>query len=239
MRLVRASRRLAAAFSGLLGALLLGSAAPAHAHFLWAEVTPGPEATFRLSFGETAGERTAPELLPRIEPARATLADGRPLTLKRGDGALVATLPAGARAAGASQRWGILDRTAEGRGVFLLQYFAKGAQDAAAAGERSRVHFEILARREGNGWVATVMHGSRPERGAELTIIAPGAERPLELKTDEKGEARFTVSGSGRCAIRAMAVEEEAGEFEGKRYSLKRYYSTLTFPITATPGAAR
>jgi hypothetical protein len=230
---MRPSIRFGAALGGLLGALLLGGARPAHAHFLWAEVAPAPQPSFRLSFGEAAGDPTPPELLERIRPARATTPDGKPLPLQPGDGALVASLPAGTKVAGAGQRWGVLDRSAEGRGVFLLQYYAKAAGDAAAAAAKAGLHVEVFARPEGGSWVVTVLHGTRPEAGAELNVQCPGGAEPLALKTDAKGEARFSASGAGKCAIRALAVENERGEFEGKPYTLKRYYSTLTFPIAA------
>jgi hypothetical protein len=67
--------------------------------------------------------------------------------------------------------------------------------------------------------------------GAELTIHRPGETEPLTLTTDDRGEARFKATQAGLCAIRARAIEVEKGEFEGKSYAQKRYYSTLTFPI--------
>lgn len=208
-------------------------ATPARAHFLWAEITPAPEPTLHLTFVEQPGEKTLDTLLPRIQEARAWTPDGAALTCKAGEGALLSPLPQTARVAGAAQTWGVLDRSAQGRGVFLLQYYAKAALNAEAAAEAANLHVEVFARREGADWIVTTRHGEKAEPGAELTVTVPGAAKPLELHTDANGEARFQMPKAGLCAIRAMIAEKETGNYEGKAYTLKRYYSTLTFPVVA------
>jgi hypothetical protein len=208
--------------------LLAGaSVAPASAHFFWTRLAEGAPTKLQVLFTETPGEATTPDLLERIKAVRVRGADGSTIELKPADGAMEGVLAGGARVAGLGHTWGVVERGGE---VFLLQYYAKAAV-AGAAAEPVRLHFEVFARQEGDAWVATVKHGSRPERGAELTIHRPGATEPLVLQTDEKGEARFTVTGSGLCGIRARALETESGTFEGKSYAQKRYYSTLTFPV--------
>lgn len=213
----------------LLGVLSLGVASPAAAHFLWAETKTAPRPSLRLTFTEAAGEQTLATLLPRIQVARARTADGKPLTLKPGDGALRTDLPAGAVLVGVEQTWGVIERDGQ---TFLLQYYAKAAADPAAAAKAANLHVELFARRDGADWHVSVKHGPRPERDAELTIHRPGATEPLTLQTDERGEARFPATGEGLCAIRARVIETENGEFEGKAYAQKRYYSTLTFPVS-------
>ena len=215
--------------SAALGLLALISGGAARAHFLWAELTPGAAPAGAIRFSEKPGEETAPPLLEKIKAARIISSDGKALETKPGTGVLRVSLPEGGRLLGASQKWGVVDRGPQGGAVYLLQYYAKAAVDPKSAGERAGLHFEVFAQKSGDEWVARVMHGSRPELGAELTILTPGREEPLTMKTDSRGEARFKLAGAGICAIRAMAVEDEAGEFEGKAYKLKRYYSTLTF----------
>lgn len=231
MKTIRTTQpaRMLAALCLLTGA----AAAPARAHFYWTRLAPGTPPKIQVLFTEAPSEATTPDLLERIKTVRARAADGSAIDLKPADGYMEGVLPGGARVVGLGHTWGVLDR---GEEVFLLQYYAKAAASGAAA-ESARLHFEVFARRDGASWVANVKHGSRPERGAELTIHRPGEASPLVLQTDEKGEARFQVSGSGLCGIRARAIEAESGEFEGKSYKQKRYYSTLTFPIGAESGA--
>ncbi|HZP82371.1 MAG TPA: DUF3386 family protein [Chthonomonadaceae bacterium] len=207
-------------------------AAPARAHFLWAQITRAPEPTLHLTFAEKPGEKTLDTLLPRIQEARVWTPDGAALTCNASAGALLSPLPQTARAAGAAQTWGVLDRAAQGRGVFLLQYYAKAALDAEAAAETANLRVEVFAQKEGADWIVTVRRDGKAEPGAELTITAPGETGPMERRTDAKGEARFQMPQAGLCAIRAMVAEKEAGAHEGKAYTLKRYYSTLTFPVT-------
>lgn len=211
--------------------------APARAHFLWARLTLAPESKVTVSFTEKAEEKTLPNLLERIQPDRL-VADGiTPLTLKSESGACVAPVSAQVQVVGAAQKWGVLDRE-NGKNAFLLQYYAKAARNAEAAAQKASLHVEVYARKQGAEWIVSVLHGNRPEAEAEILIAAPGQETPLILKTDTKGEARFRMTGSGLCAIRARVIEQESGSYQGKNYTSKRYYSTLTFPVEVSGGVA-
>src|SRR5688500_13126273 len=151
----------------LAGSLLVAaSAAPARAHFFWTRLAAGTPPKLQVLFTEEPGEATTPDLLARIKTVRAHDAGGTAIDLKPADGCMEGALAGGARVAGLGHTWGVLER---GKEVFLLQYYAK-ATVAGASAESARLHFEVFARREGDAWVASVKHGSRPERGAELTI---------------------------------------------------------------------
>src|SRR5262249_47440167 len=154
--------------------LLVAATRPAAAQFLWAETSTTPKPTFRLTFGEAAGESTPASLLERIQKARTWTADGKTLDLKPGDGLLLAALPTGVRSAGVEQTWGVLDRRPQGRGLFLLRYYAKAAQNATAAASSLKLPVEIFVGRAGAVWVATVRHNDLPVAGAEVWVARPG-----------------------------------------------------------------
>lgn len=223
------------AAGAVLCALLLAGAQPARAHFLWADAASGPKPSFRLAFGEAAGDRSTAGLLERIRSARAWTADGKPLDLLPADGCLTAAMPEGTKLAGAEQTWGVLDRRAQGRGVFLLRYYAKAARDAAAAAAPMRLPVEVFAERQGAVWIATVRRNGRPAPGAEVWLNRPGAPADHELKADAEGRVRFALEQPGGLQIRAMVPEMKPGKHDGESYDLVRHYSTLTFPAAAAP----
>lgn len=228
----------------LLGLSWTASAQPAYAHFLWVRIENEAAPTLRLQFTEQVAEKTLPALLEKIKPARVWIPNGETVTLRAGEGALESGLPAGTRLVAAEQVWGVLDKQAQGRGVFLLRYYAKAAVSLKAAADPVKLATEVFARREGAKLVVVVFHAGKPAAGAEVVVVRPGNENLLALKTDASGEARFTVANKGVCGVRAMVEEQKAGEYEGKSYKLARNYSTLTFPIgeasaeTTIPGKA-
>lgn len=222
-----------------VGALLIVSPRGADAHFLWAQVTPGTEPSFRLTFAENAGEDTTESLIGRIKPTRVWTADGKPLTLKPEKGALATRLPAGARVAAVEQTWGVMDRQAEGRGKFLLRYYAKAASDTAGAAESAKLLVEVFLKREGTLCIATVRQEGKPVAGAEVTLVRPGETESVAIKANAVGEVRFTAEQAGTCQIRAMVPEQQSGTQDGKAYDLVRSYSTLTVPVGAETRTAR
>lgn len=233
MRTLRISTYIAATVS-LIGAV---AARPAHAHFLWAELHPDAQAILQLRFAEAAGEKTVPDLLEKIKPARVWTPGNTSLTLTAADGALETTLPPGVRTACAEQVWGVLDRTAQGRGIFLLHYYAKAAVDLAAASEPAGLSVEASVKREASKFIVTVSHDGKPVSGSEVIVTRPGNENLLALKTDISGKTQFTVGQAGLCGLRALVEEKQEGEYEGKAYKLVRHYTTLTFPVNAGTSA--
>jgi heme oxygenase len=66
-----------------------------------------------------------------------------------------------------------------------------------------------------------------------VTAHWPGSEQAPTTTSDVKGEARFAWPGklaSGFVGVRAKVVEETAGEYEGKKFTQKHHWATLTFP---------
>lgn len=143
---------------------------------------------------------------------------------------LAATLSSSVSVVTASQTWGVLDRSAEGRGVFLLTYDAKTVKDYAAASWRVGRECEIRAEAEDAICLASVERQGKPAPGAAVVVHRPGAKEPLSLVADSRGQVRFQLVGKGLCGIRAMVVEPGAGTYEGQLYELQRHYATLTFP---------
>jgi len=129
---------------------------------------------------------------------------------------------------------GVLDKSKEGRGVFLLHYSAKAAQELSAANQKAGLPVEVFAEKDGDRYLLKVTRNGKPVANAEVIVVRPGNQNLLALKTDSKGTARFQNEENGQIGIRAMVEDKTAGEYEGKAYPLVRHYSTLTFPTTST-----
>ncbi|MCS6775013.1 MAG: DUF3386 family protein [Chloroherpetonaceae bacterium] len=212
---------------------ILGSALPARAHFLWAELTPGSTSVLRIRFSEQAGEATSPSLLARLKPARTWTAQGQFLTPEPAEGALETRVPEGTQVAATHQTWGVMDRSAQGRGIFLLEYYAKAAIDASAATREVRLPVEAFVRREKEAFQVQVRHQGKPARNAEIVVQRPGNANLLALRTDDAGKATFKMAGNGLYALRAQVEEARSGEHEGRRFALVRHYTTLTFHVSS------
>jgi hypothetical protein len=218
-----------------IGAALLALSAPASAHFLWMEIPNG--SALQIRFSEEPEDPTLPNLLDRIQEADVRTGDGHPLATKKGSDALEADLPADARVVAASQAWGVLDRRDQGRGLFLLKYYAKAARDVEAASQSAKLPLEVFAAKAGSVLRLTVREDEKPVPGAEIWVRRPGDPQPLELKTDESGEADFEVSGSGKVQVRAMAADRQPGKLKDAPYDFTRSYSSLTFPVKGSDDA--
>lgn len=67
----------------------------------------------------------------------------------------------------------------------------------------------------------------KPLVKADLVIIAPnGWEK--RLRTDENGEATFSLPGLGLYVVLANYQHDQSGEFEGKAYARERHTVTLS-----------
>jgi hypothetical protein len=224
--------RMASSAVAMCGLILLVSL-PAQAHFLWADITSAPQPALHLTFSEDGTSPTSPRLLSRISSAKVWTAGVAPLTLAPTAGAQVAALPAAQHVAAAEETWGIYDASEAGLGTFLLRYYAKAANNTPAASSPMGLSVEVFAHRQGGQVLAQVSHDGKPAVGAEVWVAAPGATDQPILKTDAHGEVQFPVTASGKCRIRAMVAETVSGDYAGKKYTLIRDYSTLTFPVEA------
>jgi hypothetical protein len=210
---------------------------PVAAHFLWAEVTPQNQA--RVTFGEGADEPINGVTVERIKAARAWGSDKKPLPLNEKNGFYSAALPAGAQVTGVAQTWGVLDKTAEGRGIYLLEYYAKGAVSPEAAAQSAHLPFEVFLTRDGDSWLAQAKHNGEIAKGATFTLYAPGGnDHGSELPSDANGATRFSLANAGLYALRAFVSEAKNGTLEGKTYPAIRHYSTLTFRVAKAENAS-
>lgn len=197
----------------------------ASAHFLWASFDSGKARKITIELAETPGDSTVPGVAGKADAVKGWLSKGRSLKLDKVEKGLSATLPEGENVGGASVLYGILDRSAQNRGVFLLEYYAKAATDASAAGVNLGLKAEIVASLRDGKLVLTTLLDKKPAGGAEVNVVI-GSSPAVDLKADAKGQVSVDWKGEA-VAARAMIAETKTGEFEGQKYSLVRNYATL------------
>ncbi|MFN0242909.1 MAG: DUF3386 family protein [Planctomycetota bacterium] len=211
---------------------LIELASGAHAHFLWQRVQPGPKPRADVTFAERPDERVNAVPIERLATARAWDAQGQPLALTAQSGVLGAELRVDALAAGASQSWGIVDRTGDGTGAFLLEYYAKGAATLTEAATRVKLPLEVFASADGAGMVASVRQGDAALANVSLHVQLPSGDT-LDRITDAEGRVRLDTRMAGEYGLRARWIEPREGDVDGKAFHEVRHYSTLTFTIGA------
>jgi hypothetical protein len=207
----------------------LALAVEARAHFLWLVVEPGSPPTANLTFGEGPDEKTQAVPVAKLAAAKARDASGRALALTANEGGYAGAL-GGSPVAGASETWGVVDRG----GVFLLEYYAKGASTLADASADMKLPVEIFAKPDGNRIAVSVRRGNQPVPTAPVRVHFPSGQT-ADLTSDAAGNASFASAGGGVYGLRSRWIEEKKGESDGKPYGEIRHYATLTF---ALPGAA-
>lgn len=212
----------------LLLVLLAFAAAPAHAHFLWAQTDTNSQ-QLRLYFGE-GGEGVSTDVKADIlAKARAWKPTGEALPTQLSGGAFCASLDNQTPVYGAHQSWGVLDRSESGRGVFRLEYFAKAATTLDKAGFSAKLPFEFFARSQGNEALVTLKRGAQLVANSEVTIVTPDNEKGTKVLTNAQGQLRFPVSTAGLYALRAVVIDKAPGKLDGKAYPQTRTWTTLTF----------
>ncbi len=221
-------------FWTLFSLLALLPAAPAQAHFLWITIDEGSRRP-RLVFGETPDEATPENLVARLAEARVRDGAGKAVVLTQEDDGWSGQA-SGQAALAATQSWGVVDRSGDGTGAFLLEYYAKsgaGLQDTTAD---LKLPLEIFARQEAGQIVATVRRGGEAVAGAPFHVSLPSG-RSFDRASDAQGEIRFDGEGKGLYGIRARWLEDRKGEGGGKAYGEVRHYTTLTFALPEGMGA--
>jgi hypothetical protein len=197
----------------------------AHAHFIWATMEGGQ---VRFALLENPAESPQPQFGTYVELLQTSLALGAPI-----GGARYAIFAPETKRVSARSTIGVKSR--EG-GNYLLLYHPSAAASLEAArekGEKSETSVELRARRDGEALVVQAWSEGWLVPGAEVTVHWPGSERAPSAKTDVKGEVRFTWPrklASGFVGVRAKIVEGIGGEREGKTYTQKHHWTTLTFP---------
>ncbi len=207
----------------------------AHAHFLWAKVDAKSGPTFQLALAEASSEMDKGVAVDKIKSASAWDEKGGKLALTPAGTMLSGALSPESQIAGATQHYGVLDKTKAGRGVYLLEYHAKAAQDVAKAGRNARLPLEFFARRDGGDILVTLKHNGKPVPFGAVTLHTPEQtdDKGTALTTDAQGQLRFKAEAAGLYGLRAGVAETTAGTFEGKDYKLIRRYTTLSFPVNS------
>lgn len=212
-----------------LTALACG-ALTANAHFIFLELPPEAENAVHLRFEEEPGARTRESMQKLIQPMTVKTSDGDEIAFEFGDGALMGKRPEGATLAAGTYDYGVLDKTEQGRGVYMLKYHAKAAASAKEAKETAGLPLEATAKLEGQNLTCTITWEGEPVADAEVVLNLPGVSEPTELKTDAGGNVTALVLDEGWIGVRASLAKEVTGEHDGKSYELVRHYTTLTFP---------
>ena len=211
----------------------VASAGPAHAHFLWGEVTPEATPIAKLALSDRPGEPSEDDMVERIKGARAWNGNGQEIKFTSNSTIRFGSLE-GSKVFSSAQYYGVLDKTKEGRGVFRCMYYAKAVLDISDAGQNLKLPFELFGRRDTDGQiVVTAKRGEAIYEGAKLNVFQPGRKLWVSYVTDAKGEIRFETPVPGIYGIKAAWIDETPGEVEGKKYPFTRNYSTLTFRVNA------
>jgi uncharacterized GH25 family protein len=197
----------------------------AQAHFIFLELN---ETGLAMRLAEAPGEKSEKALQEKAKPMAVKTDKGEAIETSFGENALAGKVGAETKVVSGSLEYGILDREAQGRGVFMLMYHAKGARTAADAATKLGLPVEIVVEVVDKELKIQVLKNGEPAPAAELTVYSPGAD-DIELDADDKGQAKLPLPGTGLLGVRAMVREDKAGESGGKPYTFIRHYSTLTF----------
>jgi uncharacterized GH25 family protein len=231
--------------------LLLAAAAPARAHFVWLlPAEPGAkEPGVRLIFSDgLAPDR--PELLKKVAHTKvfARDADGKEVVVKAvaGQDALNVALPDGQfYVVAGTCRYGV--STHGGSEPFLLNYYPKAfvglgqqLEPKAFLQPWGVLPLEIMLEVGAEGHALRVLWQGKPLAGAEVALLVPGEDKPVEGKTNADGTFPLKVpKKAGLYGIRARHVEKTAGELDGKKYAEVRHYATLVVQGPAVPPGPR
>jgi len=212
-----------------LGASLLISMTAAQAHFLWGNVTNGPQPAYSLTISETPVEATDADHIEQAKDASAWIVGEKNLKLTHNEGFLTAPLAESTRIIAAGYSWGVFphrDKT----GSYLLDLYAKAAVTENAAAASAGLPLEVFARREGKEFIATVKSENKRLANAEVVIDAPGDSKETTLTTNQNGSVRFPYTTPGLYTVRVINVQTpRSGAHNGKRYTSVLGFSTLTF----------
>jgi len=211
------------AFLSILAAIAIPVAA--QAHFLWAVADPATK-TFSVVFAESPGDSVVPKVAGKADLVKGWIGEGKSVPLAVDADGLKGALGKGA--AGVTLDYGVLDKTAEGRGKFLLRYYAKAASDVKASQVRVGLPIELSLKKSGEALILTVLKEKQPVANAEVTITFKGVEKPLLGKTDDKGKFALPPAPEGPIAVRVMVATNTPGKVGDAAYDLTRDYSSLT-----------
>jgi len=163
----------------------------------------------------------------KVSPTTATLGNGAYLLSALGDDA---------RVVGGVCTYGVMQR-GESK-PFLLTYYAKailGASDEAKSLDVLTLDIVPMAKERGR---FVVLYQGKPVADAEVTVIAPNADKTETLKTDVQGEFAVANIKPGLYGLRARHIAARSGEQEGKKYEEVRSYATLVMNLATVKNTA-
>ena len=208
----------------LLLAVLSIMAGRANAHFLFVHVLPGDDPRVELHFAESCWDFSADQRMVGImSGVRAWDPSHGTITFSPRPHAMVGTLSEDGNTACAAFTYGIMRRGT----AFLLEYHAKGVSGLESAATPSGLEAEILASREGDELVLTVLFRGEPAPGAEIVVPMQGTSIQT-LATGEDGTVRIPFPATPLYSIRAMVAEDREGVHDDVEYDQARHYTTLT-----------
>ncbi|MFM1921246.1 MAG: hypothetical protein RLZZ303_2880 [Candidatus Hydrogenedentota bacterium] len=212
---------------------ILMTALAGHAHFMWLELPEETLGEVHLRFTEEPQEKRRQSMQEKAQPMQVRLPGGESIVMEPGEEALVGKVTTDTALVVGSLDYGVLDKTAEGRGKFLLVYHAKGVRSAADAAKPAGLPVELMAKRNGNSLLVTVLKDGQPAAATEIVATVPGSEEALNAVTDENGQATLKFNGEGWIGVRAMVAEQTPGEHNGEAYELTRAYTSLAIKVNA------
>lgn len=213
--------------------LLLATAVPAQAHFIWIVPEGGDPMKARVVFSEGL-EPDDSVAIEKIAATKLFMRDGggkvSALDWKKSEHAYQVNVPAKAPAViGGVCKYGVLQR-GEGK-PFLLAYYPKliqGTPQSAKAWDK--LALEIVS--QGAGRFQVIFAG-KPAADAEIVVLTPVADGKETHKADAQGAFKIHSTAPGLYGIRARHIEAREGEYDGKKYDEARHYATLVFRMAA------
>jgi hypothetical protein len=224
--------------------VLVLTALPLQAHFIWILPDPTDRARASVVFSD---DLQPDKKVPVSKIAGTSLfvrdTDGKtsPLKWEEGKTAYELTLPEkGPRGVGAVCLYGVYQHGKEKPA--LLHYYAKtllGMSKGISAPETSLLRegwksldLDLVLAKD-NRRVQVLWQG-KPLPDAEVVLLVPGVDKAVMRKTNEQGEVALDAARSaGLYGIRANHIKDQAGEHDGKKYSVVRYLATLVLRCAA------
>ncbi|SEP23717.1 DUF4198 domain-containing protein [Nitrosovibrio sp. Nv6] len=203
----------------IVGALLSFNVA---AHALWLE---GDNAATKLYFGEYPENvrETSPGRLDSIIAPRVALIDknGVEKLVEASRQSNYFSIPLGATVGATVLVQALKQSIREPQGEIPSPTYRRFLY--ARLGKGGSLPLDI----QDTGNVLRLTFMGKPVPKAEIVVIAPnGWEK--HLRTDEKGEATFTLLEPGLYVVEAKYEMNKPGEFEGKAYAIESHKATLS-----------
>ena len=207
----------------VLAALTL-IAGQAGAHFLFVHVLNGENPRIEVHFAESGWDFSADQrMVGLISNIQGQVPGYGKVRFESRPHAMIASMPADGDTASGSFTYGIMRRG----GAFLLEYHAKGVSGLEAAATPGALDAEIIAVREGDELVLTVLFRGQPAPGAEIVVPMEGI-RIDTRSTDANGRTRIPLPSTPLFSVRAMVSEKQDGIHDDVNYDEVRHYTTLT-----------